>query len=163
MVNHTHEEFHYEGYRKCESHCLIDIYRFDTSDRVVVVATEADDNPGTSVTNLAEHIATYVCRKHDIKFEELIWIEHYPPRIEHYPPRKDSALMPEPHGSWDLTWFTIDKAPIANYWHEPKGTEVLIRPRWNHLAVEMKDRLISGDSNDLNLLGRCHYQKEKSL
>ena len=58
------ERFDYEGYHKCESHCLIEIHKHEKC--TLVIATEADDNPGTSVTNMAEHIATEVCKQYEI-------------------------------------------------------------------------------------------------
>ena len=45
----------------------------------VVVATELDDNPGTSITNAAEYLATSVCKEFNINPFDLIWIEHYLP------------------------------------------------------------------------------------
>lgn len=44
----------------------------------MVIATELSDNPGVSVTNFAEGLATLVCRRFSIDPEKLIWIEHYP-------------------------------------------------------------------------------------
>ena len=44
----------YRGYYGCESHCTLEIYGN------LVIATEADDNEGTSITNMAEHLATRV-------------------------------------------------------------------------------------------------------
>lgn len=46
--------------------------------RVVVCCVEAAGNPGSSITNSAERIATQVCDRFDIKLEELVWLEHYP-------------------------------------------------------------------------------------
>ena len=131
------EQFDYEGYHKCKSHCLIDIHKHDKY--TVVIATEAGDNEGTSVTNMAEHIATNVCKKHHIQMETLIWVEHYPPR-------KDSVFHPEPHGSWDLVSFKIEKAPIHGYWDYPKGVCVFTSPKWQPLSPEQKDRLVEGDT-----------------
>lgn len=43
-----------------------------------VIASELPDNPGTSVTNMAEELATRVCRENNISPHWLLWIEHYP-------------------------------------------------------------------------------------
>jgi hypothetical protein len=43
-----------------------------------VICTELSDNPGTSVTNFAEELASIVCRGWRIEPEKLVWIEHYP-------------------------------------------------------------------------------------
>jgi hypothetical protein len=46
--------------------------------RTVVIATERPDNPGTSVTNAAEELASQVCQRFDIDPDKLVWIESYP-------------------------------------------------------------------------------------
>ena len=53
--------------------------RIDLADgRVVIIGTELPDNPGISVTNWAEELATQVCAKFTIDPDRLVWIEHYP-------------------------------------------------------------------------------------
>lgn len=133
----SQEEFRYKGYGGCDSHCLIDIHRYRSN--VVVVCSESPDNEGTSVTNMAEHIATHVCRHYGIDIEKLVWIEHYPER--------EGIRRKE---TWDICWFTIAEAPIIGYWDEPKGNKVFIRPKWFHLPVETKDQFISGDFSGLH-------------
>jgi hypothetical protein len=64
-------KFSYKGFGGCDSHCYIKIF----GNRVL--CTEAPDNHGTSVTNIAEGIATEVCRTFDIPMRDLIWFEHY--------------------------------------------------------------------------------------
>ena len=44
--------------------------------RTTVIATEREDNPGTSVTNIAEHLAAHVHDCFGIEPEKLVWIEH---------------------------------------------------------------------------------------
>ena len=152
----TDKEFRYKGFHGCDSHCLISMYEHEV--RTVIVCQEADDNEGTSITNMAEHIATYVCRDYEIDMGNMIWIEHYPPR-------KDSVLRPEPDGSWDLCWFTIVETPARGYWDEPKGKNVFVSPRWFNLAVEIKDQLISGDLDFLkeaiNSKGWRHFAADR--
>ena len=67
--------YDYKGYWNSDAHCYLDIKRFP--DKVVVIATETGDNEGTSITNMAEHIATQVCRDFDIDPQSLVWIELY--------------------------------------------------------------------------------------
>src|SRR5213076_1744871 len=57
--------------------CDIEAHRRNDG-KYVFVATELPDNPGTSVTNFAEHLATGMRSQYGLKPEELIWIEHYP-------------------------------------------------------------------------------------
>ena len=41
----------------------------------IIIVREARDNPGTSVTNFAEQLATMVCREYDLDINKLVWIE----------------------------------------------------------------------------------------
>jgi hypothetical protein len=45
--------------------------------RKVIILTEPEDNPGTSVTNGVEQIATRVLRDHGIDFYSAQFVEHY--------------------------------------------------------------------------------------
>jgi hypothetical protein len=80
--------YDYQGFWS-NSFCDIEVHR-RTDGKYVFVATELRDNPGTSVTNFAEHLATAMCKQHRLKPEDVIWIEHYP---EAKDSRKDSTLF----------------------------------------------------------------------
>jgi hypothetical protein len=62
--------------------------------RIVVVASEREDNPGTSVTNACEELATMVVQTFGLDARKVIWIEHYPPGKIH-----------GKHEDWDLVTF----------------------------------------------------------
>ena len=71
----------YTGYWTRDAVCRIQI--FAASDAVpVVVATELDENTGTSITNVCEYLAAEVIARHfPERFEAedpIIWLEHYP-------------------------------------------------------------------------------------
>ena len=70
--------YNYYGLWRCASKCDIEVYGN------VVVATELEDNPGTSITNFAAELATMICKEYRIPMCKLIWIEHYPER-ENFP------------------------------------------------------------------------------
>jgi hypothetical protein len=55
--------------------CHLQVYR--DGDIAVVVATELEDNPGASITNSFEYLATGVWQKLGVTFEQTTWIEHY--------------------------------------------------------------------------------------
>lgn len=63
--------YNYKGYGGCDSVCDIVIHNN------IVIATELEDNKGTSITNIAEGLATQVCKEFNIDPEKLIWVEHY--------------------------------------------------------------------------------------
>lgn len=107
------ERFDYLGYGKCASHCYIRI------NGNKVICTEAPDNPGTSITNLAEGIATLVCRDRGIPFHKLIWIEHY----------IDRGI--EPQETFDFVTFTIDG-------------DRLVHPQWKYAGKEAAMKAFNG-------------------
>lgn len=63
--------FRYKGYNNFESMC--DIQRNGN----VIIATEIEENQGTSITNMVEQLALELCEMYKIKHEDLIWIELY--------------------------------------------------------------------------------------
>ena len=73
------DRFEFRGLNGRPSVCALEI--LPCSDefgrRTVVVATELQDNRGTSVTNAAEYLASYVCDLWSIAPDTLVWIEHY--------------------------------------------------------------------------------------
>jgi len=62
--------------------CSVAIRRFGrTAARsIVVMLTELPDNPGVSVTNAYEYIATKIVQQESLSPFRIIWIEHYPPQ-----------------------------------------------------------------------------------
>lgn len=67
---------HYKGYFECPSICRIRVYQ-EEAQSPVIIATEIESNYGTSVTNMAEHLATYWARDEATgEAKEIIWIEH---------------------------------------------------------------------------------------
>lgn len=63
--------YEYKGFHGCDSTCDLEIYNN------LVICSERGDNEGTSVTNMAEHLATAISKQFDITPRALIWIEHY--------------------------------------------------------------------------------------
>lgn len=70
------DRFEYRGFQGCESFCGLEIL-YLADGRVAVIATKLKDNSGTSVTNVAEHLASEVCDRFDIDPDKLVWIETY--------------------------------------------------------------------------------------
>jgi hypothetical protein len=67
--------YNYKGFRGCDSCCDIEVQRRNDG-KYVFVVTEVPDNPGISVTNCAEHLATAMRKEYRLKPEDVIWIEH---------------------------------------------------------------------------------------
>ena len=70
------DRFEYRGFHGCRCVCSLEILPA-TDGRRVVIATELEDNSGTSVTNVAEHLASEVCDRFGIDPDKLVWIETY--------------------------------------------------------------------------------------
>lgn len=65
----------YGGHRGLPSACYLDVWTDGSS--FTVMFTEADDNPGTSVTNFSERLANSVSELLGHP-SQVKWIEHYP-------------------------------------------------------------------------------------
>ena len=98
------------------------------------IATELPDNPGTSITNYAEHLASALRGQYRLKPEEQIWIEHYPEAKDR---RED----------FDLVRFS--------------GTEgdSFRNPVWTRITEHAVDELIAGVRNTEELLPRRTNQR----
>ena len=114
--------FDYRGYYGCKSHCTLEIYGN------LVIATEADDNEGTSITNMAEHLATRVCHQFQIDPLKLVWIEHYLERGHEWMHKP----IPE---SWDFV--TFQQIAESN-----DGAPRCLKPKWNPIAPDKVQALI---------------------
>ena len=108
------------GSRGCPSYCWLRIYQ--APDRTVVIATEVDDNPGPSMTNMAEHLATEVTRTFGLSLDALVWIEHYHDRLV-------IGGRPRLPASFDLVTFM---------W-TPQG---LRAPQWRRVSKEQVETLM---------------------
>ena len=68
---------HYKGYWNITGKCGVSIIKKDGF--ATVMLTELPDNPGTSVTNFVEDLATmiYNSKLFGMPIEDITWIEHY--------------------------------------------------------------------------------------
>lgn len=115
-----------------ESKCRLRIYQEtesedDINPRVVVIATELDDNDGTSITNSVENIATLICRQFEIDPVVLVWIEHYPDR------NFDRRGEPEDPETFDLVHMELIRDPHPRFAH----------PRWSRMKRIEVEELIA--------------------
>lgn len=99
--------YRYKGFWGCECRCDIE------ANGNVVIATERDDNEGTSITNAAEALAAIVAEDFGIDKENLVWIEHYPARGQ-------GEMFAE---SFDLVEFDLEGGKFRN-------------PRWKRITKE---------------------------
>ncbi len=111
----------YRGFHGCPSYCWLRIYM--TPGQTVVLATEVEDNPGTSITNMAAGLATEVVRVFHLPLDTLVWIEHYPAHLG----INGGAGLPE---SFDLVTFT----------HTAQGLRL---PQWRRLSQTEVETFLS--------------------
>ena len=125
--------FDYRGYWNCESHCTMEIHGN------LVIVTEADDNQGTSITNMAEHLATRVCHQFQIDPLKLVWIEHYRERGHEWMHKPITE-------SWDFVTFQ----QIAE---AEDGAPRLMKPIWSRITPDKVKELIEarGEYQDTDL------------
>ena len=73
----THTWFEYSGYIRKPAHCQLDVYSRPGECFHVVVATELEDNDGTSITNAAEMLWSRVCKELKVTPDNVIMVEHW--------------------------------------------------------------------------------------
>ena len=102
---HLHEDmtFPYKGFHGCDSRCRIRIFAPDEGETkpYVVIASELEDNKGTSVTNMAEHLATLLWSYLERPEAGMTWIEHYEERAFY-------GNRPLEKEDWDIVTFKTD-------------------------------------------------------
>jgi hypothetical protein len=120
--------YNFKGYWGRDSCCDIEVYR-RSDGKHFFIATEVSDNPGTSITNYAEHLATATRRQYGLKQEHMIWVEHYPESKSH---RKQD---------FDLVRFADEG-------------ESFRAPVWTRITEQAVNELIAGKRNIEDLIPR---------
>ncbi len=94
----------YRGLHGCASRCRVEIWTDAQELRAAVVLTELPDNPGTSVTNFFEELATLVLPIVETLCacppERIIWVEHY----ERVHLKSHQHYLPETWDRVELRW-----------------------------------------------------------
>jgi len=113
------------------AHCRIRIYLpEDMRDTPVVICSELPNNPGGSITDSAEVIATEVIRANELP-TPLVWIEHWP---------EESAYEQE---SFELVVFTnYEVTERAPYLGEDRAW--IGEPAWKSLDRAIVEVLVGG-------------------
>lgn len=73
-----HYQPHWSG---IQARCQLQIWRTDQGNHVVMFTAPSGhppDNPGMSVTNFSENLATLIRRAYGLDVDNTIWIEYYP-------------------------------------------------------------------------------------
>ncbi len=109
----------YRGYHGCRSKCRLRLFQAsEPGGPPVALATELEDNPGTSITNRIEHIASLAFQLLERPPAGFLLIEHYQdraliggrPRLkEHF----DQVLLTRSGPSFtDPHWRPLSRAEV---------------------------------------------------
>lgn len=132
--------FEYPGFQGCRSVCDLELIPLSDG-RTVAIVTERVDNPGTSVTNIAEHLASWVCHQFHIDPDRLVWLEHY-----------GYASTPIPERTFDLVKFS--RLPAGSMSWSVLSSETLSRQTPAHFHRPRWRTMNDADWHDLNLAPR---------
>lgn len=116
--------------RTNEAFCGLRIYNTETG--AVVILSELADNPGISVTNAIEQLATEIAKRYALNPKTTTWIEHYGP-FSYYPQDGD-----------DPNYETFDKITFA--WRD----NIASAPQWKRLSQEQVQALLPDDDININ-------------
>ena len=81
--------YSYSGYNGCLSRCQLQVWQAEDKLQAVVVVTELNSNPGTSITNAVEGLALEVYTQFGLSMPGTEWYEEY----EHTPGKYDRAFF----------------------------------------------------------------------
>lgn len=120
ISNYQDEIYHFKGLWDVPSICGLKIVK--KGDKSVVIATDLfDENPGTSITEWNTKLAKEICDKHNIDYNNLIFIEHTP--------NKETKLSFNLESFFQVS-FDIDGDKFDN-------------PKWKELTKQDVDNLIT--------------------
>ena len=84
LIDHV-ADFEYPGLGPIQR-SRADLYVYELGERLVAIASEREDNPGASVTNTAEHLASAILARYAPgRPERLVYFERYPVSRIHGP------------------------------------------------------------------------------
>lgn len=122
--------YEYKGFHGGDCVCDIEVY----NNLVIAEVTNTEDNEGTS-TNMAEHLATAICKQFDISPDKLIWIERYTTNSYVDGDDEDERLS--------LVQFNLNVDGFFQSKHTPVKFS---NPRWVPIEKRVVDALIETHS-----------------
>ncbi len=149
-----HEELYdYPGYHNCPSRCRIRVYE-QPGDALIIVASDLEgelahlgENHGTSITNMAEHLATAWRKRYPAR--PIIWIEHYPAR--------GCCWTRQGRQVWQFG-ETFDRVQFA--WDNAR--QCYRQPRWAHLGRTGLEALIGEAWPESRAMDEETYYQQRS-
>lgn len=112
--------FEFKGFFDCYSKCG---YRLEQTDKwIVIIVSELEDNPGTSITNAVEILFPQVCEHFGLYPGRVVWIEHYP----------ESSLAA---GNWDIVTMDFDD-----------NKPIILSPKWERISKDQVKQICLGQN-----------------
>lgn len=130
------------GFGKWDSKCRVRVYEHD--ERVVCLATELEDNTGTSITNCAEFLCVLVINKYELDMKKVTWIEHYPKRDD---VKAGFGKKPTIEESFSIVGFNVAPGP-PNLLTPKARTVMLVDPVWKAMKKNHIESLIGEPVGD---------------
>jgi hypothetical protein len=97
------------------STCYLELWEGDTE--TLVITTEIAANPGMSITNAYEWLATQIAREHWLDPQRTRWIEHYGPMSYEYGRTPDTydlvTLIWDGRAASNPDWRRLTSAEVA--------------------------------------------------
>lgn len=118
-LDYIDSNFDFEGDWGVESKCGLKI--INGASKIIVIAAELPDNPGTQITSVPAELLTQICQANNLAFESVIYIEHTP--------NMNSKLS-----FYDETFFKVDFI-LEN--------SEFTNPNWEKIDREQVDKLIA--------------------
>jgi hypothetical protein len=132
--------FEYPGFHGCRSWCDLELIPL-ADGWTAVIATERAGNPGTSVTNIAEHLASFVCNHFGIDPDRLVWIEHYAYASTTFPERTFDLVtfvrLPPGSVSWSVPPGETLSREVPAHFHQPHW-RVMTDADWRDLGLPVR-------------------------
>ena len=127
--------YDYPGYSNCASRCRVRLYEAPGRSPVFLVE-ELQDNPGTSITNMAEYLAAELATRHCPErleaAEPFHWIEHYP-RTES---EKRRGMV-----EYSLVTFASYRPTVVTQWGRRRRK--LGKPDWRYVDGQTIEDLLA--------------------
>ena len=115
VSNYQDQTYHFKGLWEIPSVCGLKIVK--KTDKTVVIATDLfEENPGTSITEWNTKLAKEICDNNNIKYNELVYIEHTP--------YKQTKLSFNQESFFRVTFDIVDDKFENPQWQEMNKNEI---------------------------------------